>query len=190
MSKQREAPLVPDVIQGGATLRGANMTRGQVAKTLGVSITAVRKMEDQGRLTPEIGPGRIRYFDVQQVQTVTRMRFAEKKTNGTGVVDGNLGADVFARLEAGEPPVQIVIQMRLPPDLVERLAEQHARMHGALLLTRENVDEIGSADLLGARPSSASIMIAGIRAISAPLKCDRCSKRPAVRCVPCTRKSD
>lgn len=114
------------------------LTRGQVAKMLRRTETQVRRY-DGSRLHPiEVrvaGKRRLRY-DPDEVAVLRdqiargdaeRKRVREEASAGWTREEGDAAAAVFERLRAKKELVEIVIELRLPPEVVRRLREQYRR---------------------------------------------------------------
>src|SRR5688572_28098770 len=99
-----------------STLPDGRLTRSQAARRLGVSVTTLRRMEG-AVLHPEKGPGGVRIFDVSEVEaSFLRVRASR---HSPAAADGEIAAEVFALLDDGLNPVDVVKRTRVAPDLVE-----------------------------------------------------------------------
>lgn len=103
------------------------LTRSQVADQLEVSISTVRRLEGT-RLHPEIGPANTRLFDPAEVAAVAaqlaRSAPHTPEPKPTAVTRGELAARVFERFEQRHSLAEIVIELRVAPDLVRNLFHQ------------------------------------------------------------------
>jgi hypothetical protein len=103
------------------------LTRSQVADQLGVSISTVRRLEGT-RLHPKIGNGNTRLFDAAEVASVAAslVRAAEPapQPRSIAVPRGELAARIFERFELRHSLVEIVIELRVAPDVVRELFHQ------------------------------------------------------------------
>jgi transcriptional regulator with XRE-family HTH domain len=112
-----------------------DLTRAQVAARLDVSISTVRRYEGE-RLHPRVDENDVRWFDEKEVAAlaailsneprVVRRRNAEPAA-GARVAErsrGEIAAQVFERLEQRQSLAEIVIGVRVEPDLVRTLFEQ------------------------------------------------------------------
>src|SRR5256885_27343 len=68
------------------------LTRGHVARMLGVHVSAVRRLEARGDLHPEIGAGGIRYFTIYELRDLQARRLSATR-----------GRSAAMRLAAFEP---------------------------------------------------------------------------------------
>ena len=98
--------------------QGRQLTRSDVAATLGVSIATVRRMEDRGELRPQIGRHDVRYFDVKEVRELAARR---PRRAGTRMTRGEIAAAVFRRLDALWDLRRIVLDLQVEPKVVQDL---------------------------------------------------------------------
>lgn len=111
------------------------LTRAQVATRLGVSVSTVRRYEGE-RLHPRIDEDDVRWFDPKEVAALAatltdeprtiRRRNAEPSPSARSEARsaGEIAAQVFERLEQRQSLAEIVIGVRVEPDLVRALYEQ------------------------------------------------------------------
>lgn len=107
------------------------LTRSEVAEYAGISKTGVRRLEGT-LLHPEIGPRGVRLFGEEEVRTrlTTRRRVMRAERDL-----GDLAAEVFAALDAGTHPADIVKELRVEPRRVVELQHAWAEMRGALVVS-------------------------------------------------------
>ena len=177
-SANPESPLAPtksvsDRSQSRhlSVLPGAKgqLTRGQVAARLNVSVSTVRRLEGE-RLHPTMDQDDVRWFDEKEVAALAAemLNQANKqptkaKPTSTGTLEvrsaGEIAALVFERLEQRQSLAEIVIGLRVEPETVRALYEQWCLglVEGQLRLEREprmpRADEIerGRIEKLAAR---------------------------------------
>ena len=119
-SARESGPSVGDREADGGTGHGGalspgRLTRSKAARRLGVSVTTLRRMEGD-LLHPEKGPGGVRLFDVSEVEAAfVKVRSARQ---GAIAADGEIAAEVFALLDDGLNPVDVVRQLHISPDVV------------------------------------------------------------------------
>ncbi len=115
--------------QGDDALRMAALTRDDVAKRLGVSISTVRRLEGT-RLHPSIDDKSVRRFKASDVERLARELQAEQRSprnaqqavvRAAEMPKGELAALVFERLEQRHSLSEIVIALRVPPEDVRDL---------------------------------------------------------------------
>jgi hypothetical protein len=115
--------------QGDDELRMAALTRDDVAKRLGVSISTVRRLE-RTRLHPSIDCKSVRRFKASDVERLARELEAEQRSprnaqqavvRAAEIPKGELAALVFERLEQRHSLSEIVIALRVPPEDVREL---------------------------------------------------------------------
>jgi DNA-binding transcriptional MerR regulator len=116
-------------IQGQDSLKDACLTRDDVAKRLGVSVSTVRRLEGS-RLHPLITDKGVRRFKPGDVEQLAAVLAAEQNTprnaekaavRAVELTKGELAALVFERLEQRHSLAEIVIALRVPPDDVREL---------------------------------------------------------------------
>ena len=117
------------VISGQDDLKHASLTRDDVAKRLGVSVSTVRRLEGS-KLHPVVTNTGVRRFkpaDVEQLAATlaanqNTQRNAEKAAvRAVELSKGELAARVFERLEQRHSLAEIVIALRVPPEEVREL---------------------------------------------------------------------
>jgi hypothetical protein len=113
----------------GDDLKLAALTRDDVAKRLGVSISTVRRFEG-ARLHPAIDDKGVRRFKASDVERLARELDAEQRSprnaqqaivRAAELPKGELAALVFERLEQRHSLSEIVIALRVPPEDVREL---------------------------------------------------------------------
>lgn len=128
MPKPDVSPRSPKK-QGDDALRMAALTRDDVAKRLGVSISTVRRLEGT-RLHPSIDDKSVRRFKASDVERLAKELEAEQRSprnaqqavvRAAEVPKGELAALVFERLEQRHSLSEIVIALRVPPEDVREL---------------------------------------------------------------------
>lgn len=107
---------------------------------LGVSKSTLRRMEGE-TLTPVVGPRNVHLFQEEEVRAVivTRRAYLE-----SGPAAGDIAAEAFALFDAGVHVVDAVKQLRVGPEVVERLHATWARLRGLLVLSAEGRAAINS----------------------------------------------
>ncbi|HVY31031.1 MAG TPA: helix-turn-helix domain-containing protein [Polyangiaceae bacterium] len=101
------------------------LTRNEAAQLLGVSVSTVIRREQT--LKPVLVNG-VHMFDeaiVRREVTTIRQRHAVASLGPTA---GDVAASVFELLEADVEPAQIVIRLKVPPDIVQALRSQWLEM--------------------------------------------------------------
>jgi hypothetical protein len=115
--------------QGDDAQRMAALTRDDVAKRLGVSISTVRRLEGT-RLHPSIDDKSVRRFKASDVERLAKELEAEQRSprnaqqavvRAAEMPKGELAALVFERLEQRHSLSEIVIALRVPPEDVREL---------------------------------------------------------------------
>ena len=126
---KRDVSAKKTVINGQDDVKQASLTRDDVAKRLGVSVSTVQRLEGS-KLHPLIGENGVRRFkpnDVEQLAVVLAAgrntpRNAEKAVvRAIELTKGEVAALVFERLEQRHSLAEIVIALRVPPEEVREL---------------------------------------------------------------------
>jgi DNA-binding transcriptional MerR regulator len=174
--------------QGDDELRMAALTRDEVAKRLGVSISTVRRLEG-ARLHPLIDDKSVRRFKASDVERLAKELEAEQRSprnaqqavvRAAEMSKGELAALVFEKLEQRRSLSEIVIALRVPPEdmrdlyhtwLVGLWAGELQRKEPALPARHTDQDAIRRvtpvqlAQLLASLPSNQSTRISIARMI-------------------------
>lgn len=120
-------PAIAAPVADPAADTSRKLTRSQVAEALDVSISTVRRLEGT-RLHPEIGPGNTRLFDPAEVAAVAaslaRSAPPPPEPKAPALTRGELAARIFERFEQRYSLSEIVIELRVAPDLVRELYHQ------------------------------------------------------------------
>lgn len=169
----------------GGTLPSGTLTRGKAAEALGVSRTTLRRMEGT-ELHPRRGANGVRLFDATEVQEVVRRTRTRMLSPRAAEVDGEVAANVYAALEAGEDPVQVVIAQRVDPRIMVDLLALRAKLRGGLWMSPDTRRALAAPDLLGAEPATEADLLDAVRRAAAPPRCSRCRRAPAIE-GPCPK---
>lgn len=118
------------LVAGSETAKPA-WTRSQVAERLGVSVSTVRRYEQSERLHPTVGEDGVRNFAPDEVKRLAKTLAAEleaspralarAEANAAEMTKGELATAVFERFEQRQSLAEIVIGVRVPPDVVRGL---------------------------------------------------------------------
>lgn len=120
-SAPRSGAKASEVGADGVTL----FSRRQAAGLLGVSVSALRQWHAQGRLVADHQRAGVHIYTRQQLERWQQMQDPGK---------GELASKVFAELEGGRTPVQIVIELKAEPEEVRRLVDCYTRLTGGWLV--------------------------------------------------------
>ena len=101
------------------------LTRSEVAKSLSVSVSTVRRMEGR-ELHPTVDDRGVHFFDIEQVRKLAEAinQVTETRTSPGGrqkLSSGDLAAEVFERLEQRQSLSEIVRALRVEPRKVRAL---------------------------------------------------------------------
>ena len=101
------------------------ITRGEVARALGVAVASVRRLEGV-RLHPARGEDGVWRFDPAEVSALAaeRKQLTRPGVAASGSTDGEIAALVFRLFEEGKTFSAIVREVRLPPDRIRQLNRQ------------------------------------------------------------------
>lgn len=150
------------------------LTRGQVATRLGISVSTVRRLEGT-RLHPTIDSDDVRWFDEKEVASVAaelaNTGISKRKGASTAAAtattstrsQGELAALAFERFEQRQSLAEIVVGLRVSPDVVRGLYDQWCigLTEGHLRHAREpNAARVG--DIERVRPERLASMLASL----------------------------
>lgn len=162
----------------------------EAADILGIHVTAVyeKKVALEGRKTP-----RGWVFSQEKCR-----EYKEKGSNPEAVrkksgpvpkttAEGATAAAVFEALKDGMTPIDIVIQLHVPPEIVSRLTREYNRIQGIILLDGEQLSEIrhlpGSLGISACTTSAE--LLSFLRDSFGETACSVCHKRPRLLCQVC-----
>jgi hypothetical protein len=131
--ESRHLTVVPTANGGNS----ARLTRGQVASRLDISVSTVRRYEGE-RLHPLIDDKGVRWFEEKEVAALAAQLINESGKRPTAKNEasaratehrtaGEIAALVFERFEERQSLAEIVIGLRVEPDLVAQLFDQYSR---------------------------------------------------------------
>lgn len=156
-------------------------TRKQVADHLGVSVSTVRRLEDEGALTPmRNGEQDTRLHDPDQVRALGETR----RRVGHGAVDGippraqASGQDtipydeIFRLFESGIEPVGIVMETGIPPAHVRQALDAYYDLRNSEMVGMVALERLAAVE---AQLASAVNMLAQLNAqLYARCQCPSC----------------
>jgi DNA-binding transcriptional MerR regulator len=149
MSNKR-APRHLAVLSGTNAGSEVRLTRGQVAERLNISVSTVRRYEGD-KLHPKVDEHDVRWFDEKEVTalaaTIANAGGLKRSTSASATrvhvpesrTASEVAALVFERLEQRQSMAEIVVGLRVEPDVVRALYEQWCLglVEGQLRLDRE-----------------------------------------------------
>lgn len=185
--QEQQVPDVQIVSSNPAATTGL-LTRAQAARLLGVSEATVRRREGI-ELKPVVRNG-VHYHQETQVRSMLTVR--RWSTGGASPgADGGVAADVFELLQEGVALVDIVMRLRLTPEVVKRLHEQWAEMRGTFVVSPSDakmLDVKSAADLLGRiREREDRARRAHEEARRSSHTCAICGRNASFACESCVR---
>jgi transcriptional regulator with XRE-family HTH domain len=119
--------------------RGIRITRKAVAEALGVSKSTVRRLEEDGDLTPaEIRPDGTRLFDVEQVRSVEHVERRVVRTRAPAsspdAYDGLMAQTAFDLFDAKVELVDVVKRTGFDPRAVAAMYHQWCSLRGGFFV--------------------------------------------------------
>ncbi len=173
-----------------AASQGKLIKRTQAARMLNVSVSTLRRYEDE--LHPSIGPKGVRMFDEVTLRSAAITLKRRRVFEAAGPGAGDTAADVFTLLDDGIGATEIVKRLRLAPELVVALQGQWAEMRGGFVVSEDEAFELGM--ISGRHPAkTAAGAIADVRRCvnllkqskQGSLQCQYCHQKTACSCEPC-----
>jgi transcriptional regulator with XRE-family HTH domain len=168
------------------------LTRAELAKAIGKSKTTIRRWEAEGKLQPLVNERGVRLFRAADAKTINPQASAEALPQARAHVqtaaqaDGDLAAEVFARLERGVGAVKIVTELRVTPDVVDGLLKRWARFREGIVLAREDVIALENNLGFRLRRLTAECFVETSRKHAERLaKCMHCKKEEPRMCSSC-----
>jgi hypothetical protein len=98
------------------------LTRSDVARRLGVTITTIRRFEGTS-LHPRVGPDGIRLFTPDEVEHLARSRAVKPAPEASGEV----AAEAFRLFRLGYSLEEIVMRLKQPPATIHQLFDEWCR---------------------------------------------------------------
>lgn len=123
---------------------GRLLRRAEAARMLGVSKSTLRRMEGTS-LRPVVGPKNVHLFQEEEVRAIVVTRRSRLESEPGS---GDVAAEAFSLFDAGVHVVDVVKQLRVAPDVVERLHATWARLRDMMVLSVDGRSEINKL-LLG-----------------------------------------
>jgi hypothetical protein len=181
------AEIVPPAALAGPAA-GKLLTRGQVARRLGLSLSTVRRMEGV-QLKPIVGERGVRYFEETEIQTVL-VRVRRTRVSVDERADGTLAAAAFTRFRDGVDVVAVVTELRESPEKIEALFEHWKRLRGTVLLDAKSVaaleGALGATDLIDENALLSAVAEFKKRTGQ---QCVLCEHEPAYWCRDCAQEA-
>lgn len=167
---------------------GRLLTRAQVARRLGMSLSSVRRMEGE-QLKPIVDARGVHHFEETEIQAVfVRVRRARAPHDERA--DGTLAAAAFTLFRRGADVIAVVKELHETPEKIEQLFEEWKRFRGAVLLDATSVAAIAnalSADALGDEHA----LLAAVAAFKKDTEpsCVLCERARAYWCRSCAQEA-
>lgn len=167
------------------------LTRGTLAKALGVSIQEVNRRLRVGSLKPYIRRGKEPLFHTGQLEEqrmLSRKRTAEPGKESIVDFTGKDASTVFRALREGKALDDIVIEHAVHPHIVKAAAEAFAQLRGCLFLPAEFVRELEKLPIDGEFPVTSSDALAEmLRSALVENSCTECNRKTRKVCLGCAR---
>jgi hypothetical protein len=178
-SKQPESSRAEVVPRAAPESGGKLLTRAEAARVLGVSETTLRRREADG-LTPIVRGG-VHFFEETLVRQAVTTQTHRRRWSAEPPSDGGIAADVFALFAEGVAPRDIVIRLRVPPEVVSRLCEQWTALGDGFFV---NAHEAKALNVDGVADIRSLVMAAA----AASEICQKCGARPSSVCSSCVEE--
>jgi hypothetical protein len=180
------AEIVPPAAEVGAS--GRLLTRSQVARRLGLSLSTVRRMEG-AQLNPIVGERGVRYFEETEIQAVF-VRVRRTRVPEDERVDGTLAAAAFRLFRNGADVIAVVEELRESPEKVERLFDHWKRLRGTVVLDAKSCAVLAS-ELGASVPGDEHALLSAVAELkkSTTLRCVLCEQEPGYWCRCCAREA-
>lgn len=182
-------PCKAEIVAPATSARGSGgyLTRRQVARRLGLSLSTVRRMEG-GELTPIIDERGVRYFEATEIQAVF-IRVRRRKPNSEHA-DGTLAAAAFRLFQSGADVVAVVKELREAPERIEALFAHWARLRGTILLDAESLRVLANR-LNSSLLTDENALLSAVTEFkkSGELQCVLCEQEPARFCRKCAQEA-
>lgn len=179
---QIDPPPVASMSSAAAS-KGKLIRRTQAARMLNVSVSTLRRYEDE--LHPIIGPKGVRMFDEITLRSAAITLKRRRVFEAAGPGAGDTAADVFTLLDDGVSPTEIVKRLRVAPDLVAALQGQWAEMRGGFVVSKDEALELA----VSARRHPAQTAVGVISDVRRYVNLLKQSKQGAAQCQYCRQQT-
>jgi len=130
------------VVAADATPDAATLDKREAAAALAVDERTVRRMADDGRLTPVLGAdGRRRHY-AEQVRQVTTQRRVSETITVEETREGETAAALMSLFDDDVHPVEAIKRLRLPPAVVTKYYREWAELRGGMFVSETQLREI------------------------------------------------
>jgi hypothetical protein len=125
--------------------------------------------------------GGVHFFEETLVRQAVTTQTHRRRWSAEPPSDGGIAADVFALLGEGVAPRDIVIRLRVPPEVVARLCAQWSQLGDGFFVSARDAKalDVGSVD------DVRSLLMA---ASAASETCQKCGGRPSSVCAGCVKE--
>lgn len=177
----------------GKLTKDSLLTRGALAKALGVSIQEVQRRLRVGSLVPHTHRGTEPVFtyaqyEEQRMLSRKRMNQAAPSTAAAVEYSGEDASVVFKALREGKTLDDIVIEASVHPLVVRAAAEAFAQLRGGLFVSAACMSELEKMPIDGEFPVQGDVqLIEMLRGALIDTACSECRKRKRKVCLACAK---
>jgi excisionase family DNA binding protein len=191
-------PLDPSETRGAAVLTGgepadaapdaATLSKREAAAVLQVDERTVRRMAEDGRLTPVQGAGGTRRFRAEQVREVTVQRRVSETLTVAESQEGETAAVLFELFDEGVHPVDAVKRLRLRPAEVTAIYRQWAELRGGMFVPEAQMREMVARFFLSTPIRDAAHLVKELHRMWPKQACSECEAEQPTLCVGCAER--
>ena len=189
-SDDDRAPCDAEIVEDVSATRnsGKLLTRGQVARRLGMSLSSVRRMEGE-QLKPIVDERGVHYFEETEIQAVF-VRVRRARAPRDELASGSLAAAAFTLFRGGADVVAVVKELHEAPEAIEALFGQWKRFRGAVLLDAKTLASIAN-DLNADTISDEQTLLTAVAAFKKGTEpaCVLCARGQAYWCRGCAQEA-
>lgn len=182
------APFAPQIVPPAvlAGPAGTLLTRGEVARRLGLSLSTVRRKACSSN--PSLASA-VSVTSRTEIQTVL-VRVRRTRVPVDERADGTLAAAAFTRFRNGADVVAVVTELPVAPEKIESLFEHWKRLRGTVLLDAMSLTALAGA--LGApNLTDENALLSAVSEFkkSTGQQCVLCEQEPAYWCRNCAQEA-
>jgi hypothetical protein len=184
------APFSAEIVHAAALAgpAGKLLTRGEVARRLGLSLSTVRRMEGV-QLKPIVGERGVRYFEETEIQAVL-VRVRRTRVPVDEGANGALAAAAFTLFRKGADVIAVVTELREPPERIEGLFEHWKRLKETVLIDAKSLAAL-AADLGVTTLADENAILSAVAEFKSNIgqQCVLCEREPAYWCRSCAQEA-
>jgi len=175
------------------------LTRGEVAKRLGVTVSEVRRREALGKIKPtgRSPHGWVLYSEQDLIGQPLGKDVKKRVVRGTEkaprpVLNAKFTSEealqVYRLLRHGKNLIDAVMDTGLHPEVVESIAESYSKMSGGIFLTKAQMEQIEAMPLEGTFPLQGGDELVQVIRDACSETCKACAKRARAYCKVCLQQ--